>query len=935
MTNKQMRWVVSGGLLLLLFFFRTTVSEAAPVPPVPTLPLSSGLVRTEGNGSLQNANPTNQYIQVTPSKTNQIGAVWFNQPISFADDFDIEMYVYIQSGGTGDGMGVLLKDSSETSTWIGNNRAGSLGIYGPEVLKSSSPNNEVINGAIPKSFAIEFDNYDNKNGMDYSDAITGNHIAYAYPGLTTSYSVHYDGIWPFGRNMNVLTHNNVQQISLATGTWKKFTMKYSKSANQLTYQYEGLPAISIPNFVGGTANNKENFPSGKAFLGFAGATGADAGAVQEMAVTFTKVPNVLDMDLQKQIWLDNEAPFFDSNALKDQTNVPQVTLKNKDAILHYKETLTIDSKSSLNSIGKGTFTIPETKGVKFDPTSFQLDGQPVTVSYDDLKQEYHVFSTIDLGKGTHTLTYNGKPQLDQSGNLDVTVNANTQATGATYGTVSLPQNRNNEPLSYQIKASTSLTLQESVERLHGAHQGIVWQSSNPATPIEIGSQQERLQETLVAGISNDSTIENPGNAKIKLPISPSLEIDPTTITVNGTAIAPDQLSKTENTLILDTRQSLTKGKQITVQYIATPKAFKVDQKSQEAADFSAQLMGDVGLATVDGKDTLSFNALPSISIDQARSFDQIAQLTAQRRSIKSPLFIGGSDVDENSTTITYYLKDLGNSAPTADYQPNSSLLDTSIGQHSNRQALNDGKAQSFSQLHLSEEAWQKLGPGIHYLAIYGVDPENNVSNVQYMKVNIVLDKLTLDRIPNLNFDRNPSFNSNQIATLPGETDTLDYPLQGFEVKSQLNAYDGDSHNNGDIMVTDSRSDRSKPWALTLKVTDIQSVTTKKSLSDQAAVVLQVAFKNNPNHFDVLYNNYQYPSVEIKDQSAPGKTVSATKEATVLTSSAGNSDQDIIQATQAIDTSQTFLRIKKGSQADFTKADHFQLKLEWVLKTLND
>lgn len=68
MMSKRMRGLFSGGLLLLLFFFRTTVSEAAPVPPVPTLPLSSGLVRMEENGNLQNSSPTNQYIQVTPLK---------------------------------------------------------------------------------------------------------------------------------------------------------------------------------------------------------------------------------------------------------------------------------------------------------------------------------------------------------------------------------------------------------------------------------------------------------------------------------------------------------------------------------------------------------------------------------------------------------------------------------------------------------------------------------------------------------------------------------------------------------------------------------------------------------------------------------------------------------------------------------------------------
>lgn len=706
MMSKRMRWLFSGGFLLLLFFFRTTVSEAAPVPPVPTLPLSSGLVKTEESGSLQNGNPANQYIQVTPSKTNQRGAVWFNQPISFGNDFDIEMYVYIQSGGTGDGMGVLLKDASEkldTTKRIGDHGAGSLGIYGPEKLSSSSVTDEVIKGAIPNSFAIEFDNYDNKNGMDFSDAITGNHIAYSYPGLIRSYSVHRDG-WLIINNMNVLKHNSVQQISLATGTWKKFTMKYSKATNQLTYQYEGLPAVSIPDFVGGSEKVKETFASGKAYLGFAGATGADAGAVQEMAVTFTKVPNVLDMHVEKQISLDNDAPFFDSNALKDTTDVPQVTLKNKDSILHYKDTLVIDPNSSLNSIGKGTFTIHATKGINFDQASFQLDGQPVSVTFDEQKQEYHITSMSDIGKGTHTLTYNGKPQFDQNGNLDVTVNADTQVTGATYGTASLPQNRNSQALSYQVKAVTSLSLKESVQRIYGAHQGVIWESPDPLATIEIGTQQERLQETLEARVSTESTIENPGNAKITLPISPSLNINPNTITVNGVLLPANQVSKTDSALIIDTKQPLSKDKAVTIKYTAIPEAFKVDQKAEAEANFSAQLTGDIGSASLNETTKLIFNALPEISIDQARPFNQLEQLETQRRSIKNPLVIVGSDKDENSTTINYYAKDFGDQAPSSDYQPNGDQSDILIGQHSNREALNNGAAQNFSEMTFPKDA---------------------------------------------------------------------------------------------------------------------------------------------------------------------------------------------------------------------------------------
>lgn len=914
-----------GAIFVCLFLSETSVL-AISAPPVQTLPLDTpGLIRTEGDGDLQTSNPTNQYIQITHASVSQKGAVWFNQPISFEKDFEIKMYVYIQNGGSGDGMGVLLKDSSEKNTWIGNRGAGALGIYSPEEYPSS--NSDPVQGAIPKSFVVEFDNYYNKPDMDSELSNASNHIAYAYPGLASSYAPYLYG----QKYINHLHHQSPQFTKLNDGKWKQFTMDYTKAANQLTYQLEGLPAVTVANFVGGDSSKKETFPSNAAYLGFAGATGPNAAAVQEMAVSFVKVPSVLSLSLREQIAIDDEAPFFDSAALATSADtIPIGTLTKTNSVVKYKSSFTIDDSSALSTIGTGTFSVDNPNGVTIDAKSFKLNGQEVSATYDAQSNKYLVTSSMPLNRGTtYALTYAAAPKLGVDGNLEVTNSANVTVKGSAYGEIDLAANSHNQNLSYQLKAKTSMYVKQKINVLSDGATKNVFDSSKDAfnDPIGISSQKERLEVNDSVGLDEASTIESVSEGVLKIPLNDSLLVDKSSFQLNSTAIPESQITEAEGSLEIKLDKNLQKDASLTLTYVGKPIGFVVDENTSKPIDFSALLVAAVGSAQLTHQASLDFKAKPIIDLKNAGAFSSINDIPLQKVSKRKDLLFDGKDQDENSTELSYFMKDLGDTQPNTDYLPTDEL--NPIGTHSNRSALNDGTAQAIDTIHYSKDELAKFARGIHYLAIYAVDKEGNYSNVQYQKINIVEDKLTLDRVPNLNFDVSPLFNSNQIAALDDDKATLDYGLSSYEVVNRISGYDGDQSKRGQVLVTDSRVDRSSNWQLYASVTDIRSLKTNKSLSDQAGVVLQLGITGQGTK-NILYSNYGAPSVTILSREAGQGEVTAQKKVLVAEQSQASDPQDIQEICLQIEKAQTFLRIKRGSQYDVMDMDQYQVQLTWTL-----
>lgn len=945
------KWIMTG---LGLVFFLTALLlgsqavSAAPMPDFPTLPLKQNLVRVVENGSLVSSQDgKTQYIQVTPAATGKKGAVWFNQPLSFDKDFDIEMYIYIDSRGTGDGMGVLLKDASETSKWIGDYGSGSLGFLGAEdfnVLQSP------LMGSIPKTFAVEFDNYWNQNRMD-ANINNSDHVAYSWPNVRNSYN-------PSGwlALTNHLNHHEVQYTKLATGQWRKFTMNFKHAANTLTYQLDGLPSKTITGFVGGNANDKETFASGKAYLGFAGSTGQNAGAVQEMAVTFTKVPNVLNMTMNQKIYDgDQQTPFFDSAVLKDQAGViPQQALTASDTLLRYETTVAIDDSSSMNDIGLPSFKVkvPDQVTLLHDATHpFTIDGQPVTATLDSSGKYYQVTGATPLQKGkSYILQYFGKPVIPANGTLAVTNEADVSLRGAIFGEASLPKDSNQATLKYQLLAKAQPVLTQTIQQ----GEKVVYQTgASSPEKITLGSTKDRLEVTMQANLSEDSTLENAGNGTFTIPTTPGLSIVSGSVKVNGVAVSPAPVPDQNGQLVVATGQPVTKTTPVSLTYEVAPewvvnenKTYDLNLQGTVAATYGTSVIVDRSVAVLlQGVPTIALQAKSqtgdSGQLIPAVAFADLAQGSWQVISQKKALTLTGLDQDENSQAISYYFQDLKDTLPSQEpaVDPNQ---DTKFTTHSGRQALNDGSPQKITQLTIPQEQIAAMGTGKHYLALYGVDQEGNLSNRQYLLLNIFSDKLTLDKVPDLSFDDSQLFNANDIAALAEARDTRDYGLKqsaaGFQVPHKLLGFDGALDPSGEIMVTDARTDRTKGWQLTLSIPDItEAVSNGRSLSPDAGIVLQLGIKGQAAPLNILYQKYGGADVNeltLKQQGNGGGTVVAKKQVVVATGKSSSDVSEIISTKLLVDPATTYLRIKKGSQNNFTHQATFQLQLSWTLTTVD-
>lgn len=962
------RWVLSGVsfvFFLAAFLMGSGVVFGAPMPTFPTLPLSNpqgDLVTWYPDGSLvSNSDKSIQYIQVTPADTNKKGAVWFNQPISFDKDFEIEMYIYIDPTGTGDGMGVLLKDSSETKKWIGDHDSGSLGFLGLEDYRTILGQSE-ISGAIPRTFAVEFDNYWNENRMDQG-VPNSDHVAYSWPGLKNSYSPTFAGI---GGWTNHLNHHEVQTTKLATGQWRKFTMSFKKTAtnNSLTYQLEGLPSKTIEGFVGGDHTKKETFSSGKAYLGFAGSTGGGVGATQEMAVTFTKVPNVLNMTMNQKIYYGNDqTPFFDSATLKDADGtVPSKTVTDRNALLRYATDVAIDGASSLSSIGQPTFKVKVPDQIQLlndQAHPFKIDGQPATATLDSTGSYWTVTANTTFNRGTtHTLEYYGKPTIPASGELSVTNEADVNLKGATFGDISLPKDTSNNPLKYQIKAVAQLALSQTVTKINSAGETEVYNSSDDdPSEILLTSQKDQLKRTLTAKMSEGSTITDVGNAVFTIQATTGLTIDKASFKVNNTAIPAEQITEANGIWTIDTKQPVKIDSQVTIEYLMTP-VWETNTNTVRQLDLTATVKADISeLTQANLQVPVNQKASPTITLKTkadvlpatatpvpAVAFADLAKGQWQAISINKDLpFADSVDQDENSTDMSYYLKALPDKQ---EYHPDTDP-GVKFADRTGRTALNDGSAQAINGMKLPKAEIAKIGAGKHYVAVYATDHEGNLSNVQYLLLNILSDKLTLDKVPDLSFDDGHLFNSNDIAALADQTDTRDYALKqdkvGFKVTAtKFLGFDGfidnsqDKATSGEILITDARTDRTKGWVLTLDVPDItEAKANGRSLSPEAAIVLQLGIKGK-DPVNVLYGKYGDATTQeltLKQQGNTAQTITANKTVEIAKGAGNTPVSDIISTKVSIDPATTYLRIKKGSQNDFTKKTTFQLQLHWVLKTV--
>ena len=80
-----------------LFFFPGEGLAAIIEPAFETLPIDQTMISTVGIAGSPSGSENHRYVQINDTTPSSSGAVWFNNPVSFTNDFKIEMAFYIEN----------------------------------------------------------------------------------------------------------------------------------------------------------------------------------------------------------------------------------------------------------------------------------------------------------------------------------------------------------------------------------------------------------------------------------------------------------------------------------------------------------------------------------------------------------------------------------------------------------------------------------------------------------------------------------------------------------------------------------------------------------------------------------------------------------------------------------------------------------------------
>jgi hypothetical protein len=433
--RKQGLWLILVGVFILSF---TSYDVEADVtaPSFTTLPINDTMISRVGNAGSTQGEEGHKYMQVTDTAKQSSGAVWFNKPISFSKSFHLEMAFCIeQKDNDSDGLAFVLQTNG--TTVLASQAGPTIGVWAEPKIKSVGIYNT---GAIPHSFAIEFDTFYNNNTFFSEDgrmdaelsSNSGHHIAWGVPGQNNTY---YDAKdWWIGQY-----HNDVVLVpDISDGNWHTFTVDYSKEKDIINYQVNGFSnEINVTIPVDDTFKAKLGISNDLTPVYF-GFTGANGGNVQNKAVSFVNVEGLVDLDLRTGVLRQNESiPFLDTKTVMAQATeieksekvsyVTSIDYKNTSVLpeldagieLSYliPEDLTVE-KVYFNQYEKGNSTIPS-GGTEL----------PFSLDAGELATELPEITRGNLYTVSFSVRYIGNP-IDR--NIDLTVPVQTTFKGNMY-----------------------------------------------------------------------------------------------------------------------------------------------------------------------------------------------------------------------------------------------------------------------------------------------------------------------------------------------------------------------------------------------------------------------------------------------------------------------------------------------------------------------
>ncbi|ADC68950.1 legume lectin beta domain protein [Methanocaldococcus sp. FS406-22] len=250
------------------------------------------------NGDSYINNSENLTLIITPDDYNQVGSVWYYEPVNLSEDFVIEYYAYLGDNPDGaDGVTFTLQPNG-LSEWGG--AGGGLGYAG-----------------ITPSVAVEIDTW--LNDFDYP--ATTDHIAIDVDGIVNhTYN-----------NITFLTPNPYDLGNVEDGTEHKVKIVWNATTKQLTVYFDGSQVLTwnkdITQILGTTA-----------YFGFTGGTGG-AKNLQYIKPTYAKNGNeLLNLDAISKNPVINNLAYNTTISNINFENVSVAILGNESGLNYLKIT---------------------------------------------------------------------------------------------------------------------------------------------------------------------------------------------------------------------------------------------------------------------------------------------------------------------------------------------------------------------------------------------------------------------------------------------------------------------------------------------------------------------------------------------------------------------------------------------------------------------
>lgn len=259
---------------------------------------------------------------------DQAGAIWSNVEggnyVDITKQQTLSLWMYFgpkthknSSDGFGDGMAFVLQNSDDgikafahKGTEIG--RGESMGVWGIDNDTSVTDPLQIANTAIQKSWALEFDTNSNSSKSSYDDFdynISGQHIAYGYPGSSNTYIRNTSGLI-FKENYFSMLHQGINYIELHDGKWHHLTLTWHPNDFTITYKFNDknldgskganpliatTSAVQATEFGGHDALNKIG---GKLRWGFVSSNGD---AYEANLIAFESIPSEIEGEVSSNI----------------------------------------------------------------------------------------------------------------------------------------------------------------------------------------------------------------------------------------------------------------------------------------------------------------------------------------------------------------------------------------------------------------------------------------------------------------------------------------------------------------------------------------------------------------------------------------------------------------------------------------------------------